>query len=168
MLARTSVGGLLLEDVEGWTFAVQDGVIAGRFRDDPGILRITTVPSNNLPQPVTHQACLSRAAELAEVANPRPSDWKMSQSVTGPYGSVNFDRGSDRVFAWYCCRGPGLIVGTYACPAELSRTFANRSLRVQCNCMITTAVFDRRGWGGDDEITRVLTALLGADDAQEE
>jgi hypothetical protein len=32
--------------------------------------------------------------------------------------------------------------------------------------MITTAIFDRRIWGANDEITQVLIALLGADDAQ--
>lgn len=165
MFPRTSIGGLLFEDVEGWTFSVQDGVIAGTFRDEPGMLRITTVAANRLPQPVTHEACILRAAKLAEVMDPTPSDWKMSQSVTGPYGSANFERGSDRVFCWYCCRAPGVIIGTYACPVELSRTHANRWVRAQCNGMITTAVFDRRAWGGSDELTQVLIALLGADDA---
>jgi hypothetical protein len=154
--------------VEGWSFAVQHGVIAGRFRDDVGILRITTVAANRLPHPVTHEACLLRAAKLADVADPKPSDWKTSPSVTGPYGSANFDRGSDRVFCWYCCRSPGVIVGTYSCPAEVSRTFANRGVRMQCNRMITTAVFDRRIWGANDEITQVVIALLGADDVQDE
>jgi hypothetical protein len=168
MFTPTPVGGLLLDDVEGWTFAVHDGVIAGRYKNEPGVLRIATIASNRLPHPVTHAECLSRAAELAEVADPKPSDWMTSQSLTGPYGSASFDRGSDRVFVWYCCRSPGVIVGAYSCPADLSGTWAIRGLRVQCNCMITTAIFDRRIWGADDEITRVLTALLGADDAQEE
>jgi hypothetical protein len=34
--------------------------------------------------------------------------------------------------------------------------------------MITTAVFDRRIWGANDEITQVVIALLGADDVQDE
>jgi len=168
MFARTSIGGLLLEEVEGWTFNLERGVIAGKFRDDTGILRITTIAANKLQHPVTHEACLSHAAGLAEVADPKPSDWKMSQSITGPYGSTNFERGGDRVFCWYCCRAPGVILGTYSCPADLARAAANRWLRAQCNSMITTAVFDRRTWGADDEITRVLIALLGADDAQNE
>src|SRR5436309_13280182 len=54
LFARTSIGGLLLDDVEGWTFTVQQDVITGKFRDDPGILRITTVKANTLPHPVTH------------------------------------------------------------------------------------------------------------------
>ena len=167
MFARTSIGGLLLEDVEGWTFTVQHAAIVGSFRDDPGILRITVIASNKLPTPVTHEACLAHAAKLAEVADPKPADWKRLQSVTGPYGSVNFDRGSDRVFCWYCCRAPGVIVGTYSCPEKLARTHPNRWLRAQCNSMITTAVFDRRSWGANDEMTKVLIALLGADDTQD-
>jgi hypothetical protein len=166
MFARTSIGGLLLEDVEGWAFNVQNDVITGKFRDDPGILRITTIAANKLPHPVTHEACLLRAALLAELVDPKPNDWKRLQSVTGPYGSASFDRGSDRVFCWYCCRAPGVIVGTYSCSADLARANANRWLRAQCNCMITTAIFDRRIWGANDEITQVLIALLGADDAQ--
>src|SRR5690348_13739295 len=106
MFARTSIGGLLLDDVEGWTFNVQHDVITGSFRDDPGILRITVIASNKLPTPVTDQACLAYAAQLAEVADAKPADWKMSQSVTGPYGSAHFERESDRVFCWYCCRAP--------------------------------------------------------------
>ena len=156
----------MLEDATGWTFAVQDGVITGKFGADPGILRIATFASNKLPHPVTHDACLSRAAELADVPDRRPSDWDTSTSVTGPYGSAKFDRGTDRVYVWYCCRAPGVIVGTYACPVDFTRTFANRGVRVQCHGMITTAVFDRRIWGADDEITRVLIALLAADDAE--
>ena len=168
MFARTSIGGLLLEEVDGWTFNVQHGVIAGKFRDDPGILRIKTIAANRLPQPVTHDACLSRAAQLAEVAEAKPSDWKMTQSVTGPYGSANFERGSDRVYCWYCCRAPGVIVASYSCPEKHARTLANRGLRMQCNCMITTAVFDRRIWGANDEMTHLLIALLGADEAPDE
>jgi hypothetical protein len=167
MLARTSVGGLLLEEAEGWTFTVQDGVISGKFREESGVLRIGTIPSNRLAQPVTHEACLSHAAELAGVANPTPSHWKTSQSITGPYGSAHFDRGSDRVYVWYCCRSPGVIVGAYACPADMARTYSNRGLIIQCNCMISSAIFDRRIWGADDEITRLLSALMGGDDAQD-
>ena len=168
MFARTSIGGLLLEEVDGWTFNAQDGVIAGRFRDDPGTLLITTIASNRLPGPVTHEACFARAAQLAEVTDPTPADWKTLHSVTGPYGSANFERGLDRVYCWYCCRAAGVIVGTYSCPAEVTRTFTNRALRAQCHGMITSAIFDRRIWGADDEITRVLIALLGADDLQDE
>jgi hypothetical protein len=164
MRTRTSIGGLLLEDVEDWTFTAQGDVISGRFRDDSGIMRIKTIASNRMPQPVSHEACLTRVVELAELADARPSDWKMSQSITGPYGSANFLRGSDRVFCWYCCRSPGVIVGTYSCDEALARTSANRWLRVQCNCMITSAIFDRRIWGANDEITHLLIALLGADD----
>jgi hypothetical protein len=168
MLTRTSIGGLLLEEVEGWTFAVQDGIIAAKFREDSGILRIATIPSNRMPHPVTHDACLGQAAKLAEAGDPTPSNWKRSQSITGPYGSASFDRGSDRVYVWYCCRSPGVIVGTYSCTVDLSRTSANRSLRMQCSCMISTAIFDRRDWGADDEITRVMIDLFRQDDAQEE
>ena len=167
MLPRTAVGGPLLEDVEGWTFNVQDGVIAGKFRDDPGILRIKMIAANKLPHPVTHAACLSHAAELAQLADAKPSDWRTSHSITGPYGSANFERGSDRVYCWYCCRAPGLIIGSYSCPTDVSRTFANRGLRMQCNCMITSAIFDRRDWGANDEITQVVIAMLSADDAQD-
>ena len=163
MFARTSVGGLLLEEVEGWTFAVHDGVIAGKCGTDPGLLRIATFASNKLPNPITHEACLARAAELVGVANPRPSEWRTSLSVTGPYGSVSFERGPDRIYAWYCSRSPGLIVGAYSCPADSADTFPSRGIRIQCNCMITTAVFDRRVWGADEPVTRVLTDLLGPD-----
>ena len=146
MFARTSIGGLLLEDVDGWTFVVQGGVIGGTFRDEPGVLQIAIVPSNTLPLPVTHDICLSRAADLAQAGRLRPSIWKRSESVTGPYGSAEFERGSDQVYVWYCCRAPGVIVGAYSCPTEQARSWANRGVRVQCRSMITTAVFDRRAW----------------------
>jgi hypothetical protein len=168
LLARTSIGGLLLEEVDGWTFSVQQDIIAGTFRDDPGILRIKTITANSLPHPVTHDACLSRAAELAEMANATPSDWNMQKSITGPYGSANFERGSDRVYCWYCCRSPGIIVGAYTCPAKLTRTYANRGVRSQCNRMITSAIFDRRIWGANDEITQLMIDVLGPDDPPDE
>jgi hypothetical protein len=161
MFVRTSIGGLLLEEVEGWTFVVHGDVISGKFRDEPGVLQITIVAPDALPLPVTHDACLLRAAGLAHVADLRPSDWKRSEALTGPYGSAEFDRESDQVYVWYCCRSPGTIVGSYSCSTVLSRTWANRGVRQQCRSMITTAVFDRRAWGGDDAITRWLNAELG-------
>src|SRR4051812_23330573 len=167
MLSRTPIGGLLLEEAEEWKFVVHDGVIAGTYQSEPGILRIATIPSTVLPQPVTHDACLARSAELAKLTNPRPADWTRFDGITGPYGSVNFDRAPDRIYVWYCCRSPGLIVGAYSCSTEVSRTWANHGVRMQCDRMITTAIFDRRTWGGDDELTRMLIALLGADEAQD-
>jgi hypothetical protein len=155
----------MLEDVEGWKFVVEDGVIVGRCRDEPGILRITSIWSNRLPHPVTHHECLMRAAALAGVVDPQPSDWQTSGAVTGPYGSAYFDRGADRVYVWYCCRAPGLIVGAYVCPIDVCRQTIG--LRVQCHIMITTAVFDRRVWGGDDPLTKLLIALIGADEAND-
>jgi hypothetical protein len=168
MFTRTSIGGLLLENIEGWTFAVQGQVIAGKFGQEPGVLLITIVPSNTLPLPVTHDLCLSRAADLAQAADIRPSDWRRYESVTGPYGSAEFDRGADQTFVWYCCRSPGVIVGAYSCPTEQARVRANRGVRLQCHSMITTAVFDRRAWGCDDQITRMLNALLGGGDEPSE
>jgi hypothetical protein len=165
MFARTSIGGLLLEDVAGWRFVIQDGVIAAKFPKDEGILRIKTIASNRMPHPVTHDACLAQAAQLAEAGDPKPANWIRSQAITGPYGSANFDRGADRVYVWYCCRSPGVIIGTYSCTIDLSHTSANRGLRAQCSCMISTAIFDRRIWGADDEITRLLTTLLAKNDA---
>jgi hypothetical protein len=163
MLDRTSIGGLLIEEAQDWAFSVQDRIIAGRFRDDSGILRMTTIAPNQLSQPVTHEECLSHCAALAEVTE-KPADWYRGESGTGPYGSASFQRGSDRVFVWYCARLGGLIVGAYACAADVSRTRENRGIRARCNYMITSALFDRRIWGGDDELTRWMTALLAADD----
>ena len=164
MFERTPIGGLLLENVDGWTFTVQDGVIVGRFPDDLGVLLMTTIASNKLPNPVTHETCFAHAAQLAAVEDATPSDWITLQSVTGPYGSANFRRGLDRVYCWYCYRAPGLIVGAYCCQADLTRTYESKRLQRQCNQMITSAVFDHRIWGVDNEMTRLLIALLGADD----
>src|SRR5688572_3540184 len=133
MMPRTPIGGLLLEDVEGWTFHVQpDGAIAGRFRDDSGILRIFVIPANRLQNPVTHEQCLTIAQQLAEIANERAAGRQMMQSISGPFGSARFERGDDLVRIWYCNRAPGLVIGIYACSLESSRTYANRNIARQC------------------------------------
>ena len=108
MMSRTPIGGLLLDEVEGWAFHVQpDGVVAGRRRGDSGILRIFVIPPNRLQNPVTHEQCLTIAQGLAEVAHARPSGLQMMQSISGPFGSACFERGDDFVRVWYCNRAPG-------------------------------------------------------------
>jgi hypothetical protein len=160
--SRTSIGGLLLQPVEGWTFSTTaDGGVAGIHDWDPGILRIKSIPPDRLPQPVTHDDCLRLASELAGVAQDAElQERTVKQSVTGPYGGAKYHRGKDLVCVWYCYRPAGLVFGTYGCPLELSHSADNRTIRTQCAQMILSAVFDRPAWGADDEMTRVMIAAL--------
>jgi hypothetical protein len=165
MMSRTPIGGLLLENVEGWTFHVQpDGTVAGRYGDDSGLLRIFIIPPNHLDNPVTHEQCLAFAQRLADVSEKRASSRQMMQSISGPFGSAYFERADELVRIWYCNRAPGLVIGIYTCSIEASRTSGNRRIARQCAHTIGSAIFDRPSWGGDDELTRFLQANLTCDD----
>src|SRR5438309_10718259 len=120
-----AIGGLLLPEVAGWAFAERDGVILGRRPEGPGRLQILHVAQNTLPQPVTHDFCLSVLRLLVEVAG-EPTDRQMMESVCGPYGAATFIRAAERgvrgrgedevIRGWYCRRPPGLIYGIFTCP----------------------------------------------------
>ena len=160
MSSRTSIGGMLLESVEGWSFSVRDGAVAGRRRREPGLLRIMSVAPNLLPQPLSHERCFELIEERVGAAEGTVSDRRMMQSVTGPFGSARYRRGKDVICVWYCNRPAGLIIGAYACPADLAKTPEYNLARAQCARMIATAVFDRPSWGGEDELTKCLIDQL--------
>jgi hypothetical protein len=158
---------MLLETVEGWSFSLRDGVIAGRRGKQPGVLRITSMSMNELRQPITNEQCLEIAAKWMDVTNEKASDVHGLQSATGPIGSATFHRGKDHIVVWYCTRPAGLIIGAYATPAALTATPEYRFLRAQCARMIASALFDRLSWGGDDELTQILISQLAKDEEEE-
>lgn len=166
MASRTPIGGLLLEDIEEWSFHVQpDGGIAGQRRGDDGVLRIFVTPAEQLKPPVSHEQCLAIARTSADVADAAAFGRQMMDSVSGPFGSARFlrrrdDGSNDLVRIWYCNRPPGLIMGIYACSFEASRGPWYGLIGAQCAHMIGSAVFNRPAWGGDDELTRVLLTNL--------
>jgi len=166
MASRTPIGGLMLEEIEGWAFHVQpDGGIAAKRNDDSGVLRIFVTPSDRLRQPVTHEECLRIARTVAKVPDAPPFGQQLMQSITGPFGSARFRRAGenghdDLVRVWYCNRPPGLIMGIYACSFEASRGSWYGLVGAECAHMIGSAIFNRPAWGGDDELTRVLLTNL--------
>jgi len=159
---RTSVGGLLLEVGEGWKFSLRDGAIAGRFGAEPGVLRITFVSLEKLAQPMTPDGLWDAMARIAQVPEIKASERSISPSITGPFGSANFRRGKDVVGMWFCTRAPGLIVGVYASPGNVTGAAMqhHRWICGQCAKMVTSAVFDRPAWGGDDVLTRFMTEQM--------
>jgi hypothetical protein len=164
MPKRTPIGGLLLEAVEGWRFSVREGTIAGRRGNDPGLLRLTTRPTNVLPKPITHEWCIQVAARFARVYEPALHSQQTIANVTGPFGWGGGRWGKDYVCAWYCNRPPGLIIGVYAFPAgQLDKLAQNRALDEAAH-IVASAVFNRPSWGGTDEpLTRYLIDQLEAD-----
>jgi hypothetical protein len=167
MASRTAIGGMLLDTVEGWSFSLRDGVIAGRRGKQPGVLRIMSVAMNELKQPVTHDQCLQIASKWIDATSEKLTDVSAMQSATGPLGSATYHRRKDQIIVWYCTRPAGLIIGAYACPAALTATPEYRFLRAQCARMIASAIFDRLSWGGDDELTRIVISQLANDEAEE-
>jgi hypothetical protein len=160
MASRLPVGGLLLEAVEGWSFSVRDGVIAGKRGAQPGVLQIVTLSSNQVPNPVTHEVCLQLAAERFDIRNDRPSDVHMLESATGPVGSACYNAPKDLVCIWYVTRPAGLILGALACPAVLAKAPDFRFIRAQCSRMIGSAVFNRAEWGGEDPLTQIVVTEM--------
>jgi hypothetical protein len=159
-----SIGGLLLESGDGWSFSLRDGTIAGKLHDFPGVLRIAIVASNQVPQPCTHEWCLQLAKDWVGAARAKLVDVQLSESVTGPFGSASFRRGKDDVTLWYCTRAPGLILGAYGCPVPFGRTPDGRVVRARCGRMISSAVFDRTTWGAEDELTKLLVEQRASDE----
>src|SRR5215212_6508579 len=88
-----AIGGLLLPEVAGWGFGEMDGVILGRPPQGPGRLQILYVGQDALPQPVTHDFCLSVLHNLVR-ARVDPANRQMMESVCGPYGAATFIRGA--------------------------------------------------------------------------
>jgi hypothetical protein len=152
---RMAIGGLLLPEDPAWDLSESDGEIVGRRGDDPGRLRIMHVAQNTLPQPVTHDFCLTVLRILAKTEE-EPTDRQMMESVCGPYGAATFLRGREVVRAWYCRRPPGLIVGMYTCPAALARGPAYQFVSGQCAHMMAEVLFDRPSWDATDPLTQVL------------
>ena len=96
---------------------------------------------------------------------------QMMDSVCGPFGSARFVRRDEKgretddlVRIWYCNRPAGLIVGIYACSLATSRTRLHGLIASECAHMIGSAIFNRPSWGGEDELTKVLTTKLKTDE----
>ena len=153
---RTSIGGLLLEAMDGWHFWMQDGVIGGSRNNDPGFLRIVNILSSDIPQPPTHEQCLELAAKAADTVGLPFTARNLMHSVTGPFGAATFERGKDVVRVWYCNRPSGVIIGIYSVPAELSITDSYRFITNQCARIIYSAFYDRPSWGASDRTTQML------------
>ena len=152
---RTSIGGLLLEAMDGWHFWMQDGVVAGNRGSDPGFLRVFNVLSSDISQPPNHEQCLDIAAKAAGTEGLPFTARILMHSVTGPFGAATFERGSDTVRVWYCNRPSGVIIGIYSCPTELSATDSYRFITNQCARIIYSAMYDRISWGAVDKLTEV-------------
>jgi hypothetical protein len=163
---RLAIGGLLLPEVPEWTFSERDGEVIGRPPPEgPGLLQILYVPQEELPQPVTHEFCMSVIRLVLKTASP-PTDREMKESVCGPYGAATFvrriprgrRRGEDELIrAWYCRRLPGLIYGVYTCRESLAHGPVYERTRAACARIMSGVLFDRVGWGdADDPLTQVL------------
>jgi hypothetical protein len=162
--SHLAIGGLLLPEVRGWTFSERDGAIVGRPTRGQGVLRILHVPQEIMPQPVTHEYCMS-VMRMALNAG-QPTDHRMMESVCGPYGSATFVRpirrgrwrGEDDVIrAWYCRRLPGMIYGLYTCRKSVAHGPAHQQAIAACAHIMSGVLFDRVGWGhADDPLAQVL------------
>ena len=162
---RLAIGGLLLPEVPQWTFSQRDDEIIGRPSGGPGVLQILHVPQETMPQPVTHEYCMSVMRMVLLTAGP-PTDREMKESVCGPYGTATFVRpirsgrwrGEDELIrAWYCRRPPGMIYGLYICRKSLTHGPAYRQASAACARIMSGVLFDRVGWGdADDPLTQVL------------
>ena len=156
-VARIAVGGLMLEQKDRWAFSVEQGIIVGRRQDDDvGLLCLRHCERNTLPEPLTHERCLTAARLMLNVADGPVSDLKAQQSLCGPYGAATFITADDVSRIWYCNRPPGLIVGVYRCPTEFAGDALHALIQRQCAELVAKAIFDRPSWGGDDPLTRVL------------
>ncbi len=160
MLSRLSVGGLLLEPVEGWQFCVAEDVITGSHPPVKGMLRIAIHAPNTLPSPLTHADCLIRACRLGDTSWCVPFGRRTTETVTGPLGAASYHRRGDKVRVYYCSRPPGLIVGAYFCSWAEHRAKQQQQALFECELMVFTAIFDRIAWGADDVLTRVLAENL--------
>jgi len=156
-----AIAGLLLPEVGAWEFSELAGVITGRRNDSPGVLQILHALQDTVPQPVTHDFCLSVLRFMLKVEG-EPTDRQLMESVCGPYGAATFLRGGERgevLRAWYCRRLPGVIYGVYSCPAESAHGPAYELVCRQCARIMSEVLFDRVSWGasaGEDPLTKVL------------
>lgn len=164
-----AIAGLLLPEVIGWEFAERDGVIVGRG-EGPGRLQILHASQEALPQPVTHDFCLSVLRSLLGTTSD-PTDRQLHESICGPYGAATFiraiegensagdrERGENEVVrAWYCRRPTGLIYGIHTCRQSSARGPAYEMVSRQCARIMADVLYDRVAWGAaDDPLTRVL------------
>jgi hypothetical protein len=164
-ISRIAVGGLMLEQVEKWSFDFHGGIIIGRRDgDDVGLLCIRHIARNLLPGPLTHEHCLEAARQMLNVPDDPVANLDALETVCGPYGAATFVGATDARRVWYCNRPPGMIVGVYSCPAQFAGDAVCSMIRGECRRIMASAVFDRPSWGGDDPLTRVLIdGLEGAE-----
>jgi hypothetical protein len=156
---RVAIGGLLLPEVPGWEFSERDGAIVGRPPRGPGVLQILYVPQETMPQPVTHEYCMSVMSMVLMTAG-QPTDCERKESVCGPYGAATFVRpirrgrwrGEDELIrAWYCRRLPGMIYGLYTCRKSLAHGPAYEQVRAASAHIMSKVLFDRVGWGTPED-----------------
>src|SRR4051812_4645530 len=159
-----AIGGLLLPRFSAWRFSERDDTIVGRPpTGTPGSLQILYVPQETMPQPVTHEFCMTVMRLVLNVASPA-THREMKESVCGPYGAATFVRptrrgpGEDELIrAWYCDRPPGMIYGLYVCPKSLAHGPAYEQASAACARIMSGVLFDRVAWGAaDDALTQVL------------
>jgi hypothetical protein len=156
-ISRIAVGGLMLEQVEKWSFDFHGGIIVGRRDgDEVGLLCIRHVASNLLPGPITHAYCLEAARRMLNVPDDPVEYFDALETPCGPYGAATFVGAADVRRVWYCNRPPGMIVGVYSCPARFAGDAVYRITCAECRRIMAGAIFDRPSWGGDDPLTRVL------------
>ena len=159
---RIAIGGLLLPEIGSWEFNESEGMIIGRRDNSPGWLEIIHASQDTLPQPVTHEFCLTVLRMMIKV-DEEPTDRQMYESVCGPYGAATFIRASDKepevLRTWYSRRPPGLIYGIFTCPQQLAQGAAYEMASRQCARIMGDVLFDRVSWGADDDpLTQVLLA----------
>jgi hypothetical protein len=162
---RLAIGGLLLPEVQGWVFSERGEMIVGQPPAGPGVLQILYVPQETIPQPVTHDYCMS-VMRMVLMTTSRPSDREMKESVCGPYGAATFVRKirsgrwrgeNELIRAWYCRRPPGVIYGLYICRKSLAHGPSYEYTRAACARIMSDVLFDRVAWGdAEDPLTQVL------------
>ena len=151
-----AIGGLLLPEDPAWKFMMQEGVIVGKRKDDPGIFQILHASQDTLPQPVTHEFCLQVLRVMLK-GEEEPTERQMGESICGPYGAATFKREREVMRGWYCRRPPGLIYGVYACPATVAKGPGYTFITARCALIMAEVLFDRASWGfEDDPLTKVL------------
>jgi hypothetical protein len=176
---RIAIGGLLLPEVLGWTFSERESEIVGkppvrhlaaggqREKQGTGVLQIFHVPQHVMPQPVTHEYCMSVMQMVLRSAG-EPTNREMKESVCGPFGAATFARAgggggrggeAEVIRGWYCRRPPGMIYGLYSCRKSLAHGAAYHQTVAECAYIMSHVLFDRVDWGAagaDDPLTQVL------------
>jgi len=136
---RVELGPISIDVPPEWRFYPLDDRLACRPMSGVGILQITPVARDQLPQNPTHEMLMAAAKEASGYELEGPGIDKAKETIDqGRAGGESFRAGRDYVRVWYHQRPEGLVLAWFACPAKRIAERSVARLIGQCDRIIAS------------------------------